>query len=116
MLHCSYLEFLGILICLLETLVKPDFCSFAACVCDFSNGKNCVDIDECSEDLNGCQTSCENLIGSYRCSCDDGFELAANGRDCEGMMMMITTAMIIYSSIVHIHFSSVHSICCWPNV
>ncbi|XP_034755704.1 thrombomodulin-like [Etheostoma cragini] len=33
----------------------------------------CTDIDECES--NQCDQQCENLFGSYRCLCDDGFKL-----------------------------------------
>ncbi|EGD73460.1 hypothetical protein PTSG_12267 [Salpingoeca rosetta] len=45
------------------------------------------DIDECaSSDSNGCDEArgvCSNTAGSYQCSCESGWQLASNGRDCE---------------------------------
>eukprot|EP01053_Blabericola_migrator_P007432 Blabericola_migrator_1__7431@NODE_378_length_9209_cov_129_909101_g302_i0_p9_GENE_NODE_378_length_9209_cov_129_909101_g302_i0NODE_378_length_9209_cov_129_909101_g302_i0_p9_ORF_typecomplete_len124_score10_97EGF_CA/PF07645_15/4_6e05EGF_CA/PF07645_15/2_3e09EGF_CA/PF07645_15/1e03cEGF/PF12662_7/2_2e09cEGF/PF12662_7/36EGF_3/PF12947_7/1_9e03EGF_3/PF12947_7/0_00064EGF_3/PF12947_7/0_00085FXa_inhibition/PF14670_6/1_9e03FXa_inhibition/PF14670_6/5_8e06FXa_inhibition/PF14670_6/0_33hEGF/PF12661_7/9_5e02hEGF/PF len=38
------------------------------------NGRDCVDIDECAEDLHQCDlsvSSCINQLGSYRCLCDE---------------------------------------------
>ena len=59
------------------------------CVCDagfHGNGTNCYDIDECVQNFshdnqgsfnasNGCHTNafCSNLIGSYECSCENGY-------------------------------------------
>ena len=44
----------------------------------------CVDIDECSGS-HGCSHTCNNLPGTYRCSCPSGYTLEANGRNCKGM-------------------------------
>uniref|UniRef100_A0A8C7YD23 Thrombomodulin n=1 Tax=Oryzias sinensis TaxID=183150 RepID=A0A8C7YD23_9TELE len=38
----------------------------------------CTDINEC-EQQKVCDHHCENLYGSYRCSCDDGFDLQEHG-------------------------------------
>ena len=46
-----------------------------------------TDIDECSPSSginHGCQMKCNNNIGSYTCSCDKGYYLTSNGRDCSG--------------------------------
>ena len=43
-----------------------------------------ADVDECSFTNGGCEQNCLNTVGSYSCSCNSGFELAMNGRDCEG--------------------------------
>lgn len=41
-------------------------------------------MDECSRPDNGhCQQRCLNTLGSYRCACDPGYELAADRRSCE---------------------------------
>lgn len=43
-----------------------------------------AETDECSRPDNGqCQQRCLNTLGSYRCACDPGFELAADRRSCE---------------------------------
>lgn len=49
---------------------------------------NCIllfatDIDECATDNGGCQHECRNTIGSYTCSCHNGFMLHDNGHDCK---------------------------------
>jgi len=44
----------------------------------------CVDIDECASTYDGCHHTCRNTPGSYVCTCYEGFELAADGRTCEG--------------------------------
>ena len=48
---------------------------------------NCFlsDVDECSEDIDGCQVHCSNTIGSYNCYCDNGYELL-NSTHCTGTL------------------------------
>ena len=46
-----------------------------------------TDMNECDEvGDNGhrCQAICINTVGSYTCSCDDGYRLADDERTCEG--------------------------------
>ena len=45
---------------------------------------NITDIDECSEGTSGCSQICENLRGSYNCSCFSGYNLQTNGHTCQG--------------------------------
>lgn len=42
------------------------------------------DIDECEQMTSGCQHSFTNTIGSFKCTCDLGYILSANGFSCEG--------------------------------
>uniref|UniRef100_A0A8C5HBT0 Metalloendopeptidase n=1 Tax=Gouania willdenowi TaxID=441366 RepID=A0A8C5HBT0_GOUWI len=43
-----------------------------------------IEMDECSQPDNGqCQQRCLNTLGSYRCACDPGYELAQDGQSCE---------------------------------
>ncbi|XP_066581573.1 protein tolkin [Prorops nasuta] len=42
-----------------------------------------TDMDECSNNNGGCQHECRNTIGSYQCSCHNGFTLHENGHDCK---------------------------------
>lgn len=44
----------------------------------------CIDIDECTEGIDGCNQTCTNTIGSYACSCRSGYHLANDGRRCNG--------------------------------
>lgn len=46
-------------------------------------GLDCIDIDECISGLNSCHefANCINNPGSYRCSCDNGYE--GDGHLCE---------------------------------
>lgn len=42
-----------------------------------------TDKDECATDNGGCQHICKNTIGSYVCSCLNGFTLHENRHDCK---------------------------------
>lgn len=42
-----------------------------------------TDMDECATNNGGCQHECRNTIGSYQCSCHNGFTLHENGHDCK---------------------------------
>ena len=44
-----------------------------------------LDIDECADpDHNNCAQLCFNTVDGYECSCEAGYVLQDNGRDCEG--------------------------------
>ncbi|XP_076419563.1 signal peptide, CUB and EGF-like domain-containing protein 2 isoform X3 [Peromyscus maniculatus bairdii] len=46
-------------------------------------GRQCDDVDECDNELNGgCVHDCLNIPGNYRCTCFDGFMLAHDGHNC----------------------------------
>ena len=42
------------------------------------------DIDECDEDISGCNQVCTNQDGSYVCSCYSGYRLDDNQHSCIG--------------------------------
>lgn len=54
-----------------------------------------TDMDECANNNGGCQHECKNTIGSYQCSCHNGFTLHENGHDCKegGCKYEITAPM-----------------------
>nr|CAB3264299.1 Tolloid protein [Phallusia mammillata] len=41
------------------------------------------DRNECAEDNGGCMHMCHNTVGSFTCSCRNGFVLHDNARDCK---------------------------------
>ena len=45
-----------------------------------------ADIDECTEGTHQCQQNCHNTIGSYTCSCNNGFTADMDGRSCNGRL------------------------------
>uniref|UniRef100_A0A8C4YKD8 Latent transforming growth factor beta binding protein 4 n=1 Tax=Gopherus evgoodei TaxID=1825980 RepID=A0A8C4YKD8_9SAUR len=45
---------------------------------------SCVDVDECANrTLCGDHAMCHNLPGSFHCRCDQGYEIARDGRHCQ---------------------------------
>ena len=43
-----------------------------------------IDIDECAESRDNCAQICTDTDGSYTCSCEAGYDLASDGRGCNG--------------------------------
>ena len=43
------------------------------------------DIDECIEGLDGCDHNCTNIVGSYFCTCMDGYDLEIDNHTCTGI-------------------------------
>lgn len=41
------------------------------------------DLDECEDEP--CDYTCNNVPGSFQCSCADGFVLHSDNRSCDGM-------------------------------
>ena len=41
-----------------------------------------ADIDECSEGISGCSQLCTNIIGSYYCTCLNGYQLSNDNHTC----------------------------------
>ena len=48
-----------------------------------------TDIDECSMQVDECDHTCNNTLGSYTCSCNDGYLLDRNGLQCNGKYVAI---------------------------
>ncbi|XP_016956087.1 uncharacterized protein LOC108028666 isoform X2 [Drosophila biarmipes] len=51
-----------------------------------ADGTECQDIDECELRVPGgrgvCEQNCENTIGSFRCSCSEGYQLSEDEHSC----------------------------------
>ena len=76
-----------------ETLTKHfdcHLCSSAKCLLLKFISNFVSDIDECMERINGviskggCQHKCNNTIGSYICSCNEGFASTSDKKACKG--------------------------------
>jgi hypothetical protein len=66
------------------------FCRHGQCDNRPTNGTQCQDINECLENNGGCEQSCSNTDGSFKCSCRSGFNLASDGRYCEDVNECLT--------------------------
>ena len=53
-----------------------------------------LDIDECETKNGGCTQTCNNTIGSYRCFCWDGYELANDSHTCDGKREIILVSTL----------------------
>ena len=42
-----------------------------------------VDIDECATDAHNCSQICMNELGTFHCACNPGYELNADGINCD---------------------------------
>jgi len=42
-----------------------------------------LDINECIS--SPCDHNCTNAVGSFECSCNDGYELSVDGLSCHGI-------------------------------
>ena len=42
------------------------------------------DINECQTSNGGCNQTCNNTVGSFRCFCDTGYTLASDNLGCDG--------------------------------
>ena len=43
------------------------------------------DVDECITDSVNCAQNCDNTVGSFACSCDEGYTTTDNGLTCDGI-------------------------------
>ena len=59
-----------------------------------------VDIDECAVNTDGCQHRCNNTVGSFYCSCFDGYSLEDSSTQCYGRS--------VFSMISNYHASLYH--------
>lgn len=54
-----------------------------------------LDVDECATGNGGCQMGCTNTIGSYECTCDDGFVLSFDGHTCAGNKLKVIVFVLL---------------------
>ena len=57
------------------------------------------DVNECSTNNGGCQHTCTNTLGSFRCTCRSGYRLHSNGRNCIGELRVYSVMYEITSLI-----------------
>ncbi|XP_060790271.1 signal peptide, CUB and EGF-like domain-containing protein 1 [Neoarius graeffei] len=69
-----------------ESSCNSDSCPLPCPTCRCPDGflkdeAQCTDLDECDLNDHNCAQKCRNTIGSYKCSCDEGFMLV-NRSEC----------------------------------
>lgn len=58
-----------------------------------------TDVDECNQFAGRgrlCGGTCQNIQGSYRCTCPDGWRLMGNGRSCHGLLNLLVFLGLIW--------------------
>ena len=48
-----------------------------------------IDVIDCVNGSNLCEQICNELVGGYSCSCEDGYELKNDNVSCEGMCVYV---------------------------
>ncbi|XP_070175366.1 fibrillin-3-like [Littorina saxatilis] len=59
-----------------------------------SDGRSCIDINECQEKTSNCQQICTNTVGGYQCGCEDGFTLEDSGKTCKQVDKYMAPCML----------------------
>ena len=72
------------------TLLNLTYAPVAVVTLWIVDGRNCTDIDECALNRDGCAQNCQNIIGSYVCSCNVGYRLNADRHTCGGKCVHMT--------------------------
>ncbi|XP_028406435.1 uncharacterized protein LOC114528924 [Dendronephthya gigantea] len=93
-----------------------------SCLCEWGYtdiGQTCTDIDEClsSRPCNLNVSSCENTVGSYKCSCKKGYSLLSDGKTCvtvhnENNIFTIRSGF----GYAYVHLSSVNNSAEWLGI
>lgn len=55
-----------------------------------SDGKSCIDTDECSRRNGGCSHHCFNIPGSFYCGCPEGIAMSSNNLTCDDSSASVT--------------------------
>uniref|UniRef100_A0A6B2G385 Fibulin-2 (Trinotate prediction) n=1 Tax=Myxobolus squamalis TaxID=59785 RepID=A0A6B2G385_MYXSQ len=73
--------------CFYQNVICQSICENGQEICSCPPGyflsddkEYCQDIDECNKSF--CDQKCENLPGSYRCLCENQYDLATDGHSC----------------------------------
>ena len=72
-----HMPLLSLCACICPDLMLSCPQAFGFCAGWTGNGQQCIDINECLEGTAGCDHTCINTPGSYRCECDEGFNLVS---------------------------------------
>ena len=70
---------------------------------------SCADINECTSNTDSCDQICSNTLGGFNCGCNSGYQLASNGRTCNGekdSFIPITINCSVVNCMINIVFVS----------
>ena len=56
-----------------------------------------IDVIDCVNGSNLCEQICNELVGGYSCSCEDGYKLKNDNVSCEGMYVYVMHILHIAS-------------------
>ena len=59
-------------------------------------------------DRGGCVQNCVNLQGSYECSCQQGYNIASDGFNCDGKRLIINRALKMIQLSIRLSFTNIH--------
>ena len=62
----------------------------------FKNSQNVFNVDEDECMFMMCDHICTNTVGSFRCTCNQGYELMENGMNCKGKIMFVEWRLIVF--------------------
>ena len=48
------------------------------------------DYDECANNNGGCDQTCDNTVGSFLCSCGEGYRLDDDMTSCNGIIIPVS--------------------------
>ena len=66
-------------------------------------------MDECAANTDNCEQVCINQAGSFKCGCNDGYKLKANGFQCEGILACVCLS-VFFCVCVNAHTHTVHTL------
>ena len=73
----------------------------------------CTDIDEGAEGISGCSQLCNNTVGSFECSCEDGYQLALDEKTCNGLYAFTVWVFVGVCVYLFLQVTCVH---CMPQI
>ena len=54
------------------------------------------DVNECTQNTDGCQQRCVNTPGSIMCECNSGYSLNGDGRTCSGESEALIVIIVVH--------------------
>lgn len=67
-----------------------------------------VDYNECKHGTDACDQNCQNMPGSYTCSCNSGYTLNNNGYTCDGGLTCLYIPVKLLSIIQHYYYADMN--------